>query len=616
MTRSTFVDGRDNHPAEVRFNNARADREYQAAFREGGLGEPPDGPDGAAARIKASAVRVPLVAALDDWAVCAPGGARRDWVLRVARAADPDAWRDRAREPAAWENAAALAEVARAAPVVEQPPPLLLALGERLQLAGGNGLELLRRVQEHYPNDFWANFTLARALHSAVRQGDGDWRAATPYYQKAVDLRPKAVAVQNNLAVILANAGMLEDGADGHFGPGAFTVFRRALRIDPDFAPARGNMGLWLKRKGAWYFAIQEYREALQADPGLAPAHFNLGEIQAGSGWINDAIDHYREALRVDPDFARAHHYLGVALLAKRRMDEVYEAYPVGVESLNQFRGLAQAQALAYYWQGYSNDPKWLPAWKGVGIPAADCNRIEEAIDHYRQAIRVEPGWFWPHGGLGQALLAKGQLVEADAEIGRGLELLPREEKTIRGNLELLRVRCHRLMALEGRLAGILQGTDKPAAGECIDAAELCFIRNHYAAAARLYAEAFAAEPSLAEDLRAGRRLNAARAAALAGCGRGDDAAAPSESERARMRQQAREWLSLDLIEWTRKLESTDSQDRFDVHEALMRWRRDPDLADLRDSPGLDSLPLTEQSECRALWADVDARLSAARPAQ
>ena len=29
MTRSTFVEGRDNHLADVRFNNARADREYQ-----------------------------------------------------------------------------------------------------------------------------------------------------------------------------------------------------------------------------------------------------------------------------------------------------------------------------------------------------------------------------------------------------------------------------------------------------------------------------------------------------------------------------------------------------------------------------------------------------------
>jgi serine/threonine-protein kinase len=171
-------------------------------------------------------------------------------------------------------------------------------------------------------------------------------------------------------------------------------------------------------------------------------------------------------------------------------------------------------------------------------------------------------------------------------------------------------------MTLEGRLAGILQGTDKPGAGDCIDAGELCFVRNHYAAAARLYAVALAAEPGLTEDMRAGRRFNAACAAALAGCGRGDDAADLSESERARQRQQAREWLSLDLLEWTRKLKSTDSQDRFDVHEALTRWRRDPDLAGLRDSPALDSLTPTEQSECRALWAEVDARLSAARPAR
>src|SRR5262249_27942868 len=130
MTRSTFVDGRENHLADVRFNNARADREYREAFRDAGLGEPPDDPDGVARRVKASAVRVPLVAALDDWAVCFPAGVRRDWVLRAARGADPDDWRDRARDPAAWEGHSALAELARAAPVAEQPPPLLLALGE------------------------------------------------------------------------------------------------------------------------------------------------------------------------------------------------------------------------------------------------------------------------------------------------------------------------------------------------------------------------------------------------------------------------------------------------------------------------------------------------------
>ena len=170
-------------------------------------------------------------------------------------------------------------------------------------------------------------------------------------------------------------------------------------------------------------------------------------------------------------------------------------------------------------------------ARNGLRIPPPDGARLDEAIDHYRQAIRLEPGWDRPHGGLGQALLAKRQFAEADAAIGRCLELLPPEEAKLRGNLERLRERCRHLLALEGRLPGIVRGTDRPAADECLDAAELCFVKSHYATAARLYAEALAAAPRLAEDLRAGHRFNAARAAALAGCGHGDDVAGRGETE-------------------------------------------------------------------------------------
>jgi hypothetical protein len=55
---------------------------------------------------------------------------------------------------------------------------------------------------------------------------------------------------------------------------------------------------------------------------------------------------------------------------------------------------------------------------------------------------------------------------------------------------------------------------------------------NHTRAMARLYAEAFAAAPSLADDLGAGHRYNAARAAARAGCGHGADTTGLGEEER------------------------------------------------------------------------------------
>jgi serine/threonine-protein kinase len=609
MTRSTFVEGRDNHAAEVRFNNAQADREYQRAFRDAGLGEPPDEPDGTASRVRASAVRVPLVAALDDWAVCSSDGVRRDWVLQVARGADPDAWRDHVRDPAAWADAAALAELARTAPIAEQSPPLLLALGERLHLAGGDGIRLLRRVQEQYPDDFWTNLTLARAFYGAWRQGKGDWTAAAAYYQKALDIRPKAVAVHNNLGLVQVDVSWLEDNADGRWGPGAITIFRRALRIDPDFATARNNLGLCLKRKGIWIVAEQEYRDALRTNPELAPAHFNLGEIDAGSGRINDAIQHYRDALRVDSDFAHAHYFLGIALLAKGRLDGVFEDYPVGVESLNEFRGSALREAIEYYWQAYNLDPNWVAARNGLLVPPQDGARLDEAIDHYRQAIRLDPGQYRPHGALGQALLAKRRFAEADAAIGRCLELVPPGEAKLRENLERLRELCRHLLALEGRLAAIVRGTDKPAAGECLEAAELCFVKSHYAMAARLYTEALAATPKLTEDLRAGHRFNAARAAALAGGGHGDDTVGLGEPEREALRKQARDWLRLDLAAWARKVDSGTTADPIQAQKTLTPWRDDPDLTGLRDAGALERLPPAEQLECRALWQEVAALL-------
>ena len=166
MTRSTLVEGRNNHLATLRFNKAQAEREYQRHSVTRGWASPrrPGG-----SRQRESRPR--------QWV--APGGragrlgglcrrpARQDWVLGVARRADPDPWRDRVRDPAVWRDGKALAELARAAPSAEQRRPLLLALGERLTSTGGDGIGLLRRVAEQYPDDFWANFTLARALYGA-----------------------------------------------------------------------------------------------------------------------------------------------------------------------------------------------------------------------------------------------------------------------------------------------------------------------------------------------------------------------------------------------------------------------------------------------------------------
>ena len=106
----------------------------------------------------------------------------------MARRTDPRSggWRERVLDPVVWEDRAALAELARTAPVTSESLSFLLAFGERLRAAGDNADAFLRRVQSAHPADFWANLIAGNAmLQSAPQEAAG-------YYRAALASRPQA----------------------------------------------------------------------------------------------------------------------------------------------------------------------------------------------------------------------------------------------------------------------------------------------------------------------------------------------------------------------------------------------------------------------------------------
>src|SRR5262249_52012250 len=126
-----------------------------------------------------------------------------------------------------------------------------------------------------------------------------------------------------------------------------------------------------------------------------------------------------------------------------------------------------------------------------------------------------------------------------------------------------------------------------------------------YAASARLYQEAFAAEPTAPADLRASYRYNAASAAAQAGCGRGQDDPPPDDDARARLRVQALAWLKVDLAARAKVLAAGPPEARAKIVHLLRHWTSDPGLAGLRGE-ALAVLPQSERADWRAFWADVE----------
>jgi serine/threonine-protein kinase len=203
--------------------------------------------------------------------------------------------------------------------------------------------------------------------------------------------------------------------------------------------------------------------------------------------------------------------------------------------------------------------------------------------------------------------MQQGLFPQARAALRRGLEVLPTDHPSRRHLSELAR-ECDQLLALEKRLPAVLKGEDKPRdAVDCLALAWLCGqpYHGHYTAAARLYAESFAAQPKLADDLSGSYRYLAACAAVLTAAGRDAGGARPDAREQTRLRGQALSWLKADLAAWNKLGEGPAGQ-RQGVRRALAYWRVDATLAGVRDKAAREKLPAAERNAWRKLWADLD----------
>jgi eukaryotic-like serine/threonine-protein kinase len=236
--------------------------------------------------------------------------------------------------------------------------------------------------------------------------------------------------------------------------------------------------------------------------------------------------------------------------------------------------------------------------------------KLAEAIAEYRAAIRLQPDFASAHYNLGLALQLRGDLDGALVELRTARDRAgPEPERRLPGigrTIAAAEGKVH----LRDRLIRVLAGRDRPAGPA--EGAEVAYLRGLHAAAARLYTDAFAADPKLADDRSAQQRYNAARAAALAGCGQGNDDPPPDEAARVSLRQQALGWLRAELAAWGRILDAGDPKLRAGVAPTLIHWKRDSDLAGVRDADALSKLPEAERKLWQALWTDVDRLLERA----
>jgi serine/threonine-protein kinase len=207
---------------------------YAKAFREYGIDVEALEPREVAAGIRARTIRVELALALDEWAnnrrgynqtytprlasshssqiaaavTSAPGLVwshstdRSNFerkLVAVARAADPDPWRNRLRDAIERnenERKSMLMDLAGSAQVNNLPASTasLLALALNGSGATDQARAILGAAQRRHPDDFWINLALAHS-HWSLNHFD----AAIAFYRAALAIRPQSHALYSSI---------------------------------------------------------------------------------------------------------------------------------------------------------------------------------------------------------------------------------------------------------------------------------------------------------------------------------------------------------------------------------------------------------------------------------
>jgi tetratricopeptide (TPR) repeat protein len=209
-----------------------------------------------------------LLTALDVCLACVPQDDPqvRSWLGEVLQAADSDAWRKQARDALTAGDWHVLEKLLQEVSVSQQRPALLYLLASWMpDEAHATKRELLPRIRDAYPDEFWAHSRFAIALSHDVLA----WYLAD-----------------------LADPGSRDE-------TWAVELAREAVRLVPNDADFRNTLGVTHYRAGNWQEAVAALEKAMELSNGgraddwfiLAMAHWRLGDKDAARRWFDQAVE-------------------------------------------------------------------------------------------------------------------------------------------------------------------------------------------------------------------------------------------------------------------------------------------------------------------------------------
>ena len=217
-------------------------------------------------------------------------------------------------------------------------------------------------------------------------------------------------------------------------------------------AQAHFNAGTILEGCGQPKDAESEYHEALRANPGYGPALGNLGELYYKQGNIQTARQWFEKAIAADPTHnAPAYNNLAVIIYNQARESGDTAAYKEAVSKLRRALAIDSESVAAYallaqiYYTTAENDrsklelaalvckqaketrlgDKFAPIYNTLGLINLRKKNVTGALKEFKTAVELDPKFVEAHLNIGAISLSSRQYDVAERSFQAVLALQP-----------------------------------------------------------------------------------------------------------------------------------------------------------------------------------------------
>jgi tetratricopeptide (TPR) repeat protein len=194
---------------------------------------------------------------------------------------------------------------------------------------------------------------------------------------------------------------------------------RQALASDPHEPYAHALIGLCLSHREQFKEATEEARQAVHLAPDFAFAHYALANVLHDRNRDDEALPVINEALRLDSATPAYFALLSAIHLNERHWQSALEAAEQGLRLDSEHTGCTNLRAIAMVKLGrkaeagrtidaaLSRNPDNSLTHANQGWTLLEKGEPKKALEHFREALRLEPGNKWAQQGIVEALKAR-----------------------------------------------------------------------------------------------------------------------------------------------------------------------------------------------------------------